>query len=117
MTQNAPATLTRLLLSLQRALVGEVPAPLRAATCDRTDATILLRFIFDGPIDPDEHEDMRAVGTEVIADFPPEVAIDERIIRADYPASLAPHSLRRRACMRKGGPTEDPRGRPADSAD
>ena len=56
-----------LLLSLQRALVGAVPASLRAVTCDWTETAIVLRYIFDGPVDPFDEEDMRAVGAEVIS--------------------------------------------------
>ena len=96
-----------LLLSLQRALVGAVPASLRAVTCDWTETTITLRYIFDGPVDPFDEEDMRVVGAEVISDFPPEVALDEQIVRADHPAGLMPHFLRAWAYMRKEGPTED----------
>ena len=96
-----------LLLSLQRALVGAVPASLRAVTCDWDEAKITLRFVFDGPVDPDDEEGMRAVGAEVIADFPPHVALDEQIVRADHPAGLTPHFLRAWAYMRKEAPTED----------
>ena len=112
--RNGPVNQTLLLRSLQRALIGAVPASLRAVTCDWTDTTFLLRFIFDGPIDPDDYEDMQVVGTEVIADFPPEVAFDEQIIRVDYPASLAPHFLQVCAYMRKEGPTDPPHEPPAD---
>ncbi len=112
--QDEPVNQALLLRSLQRALVGAVPASLRAVTCDWTDTTFLLRFIFDGPIDPDNYEDMQVVGTEVIADFPPEVAFDEQIIRVDYPASLAAHFLRAWAYMRNEGPTDPPHEPPAD---
>lgn len=112
--RSEPVNRTWLLLSLQRALVGAVPASLRAVTCDWTDTTILLRQIFDGPIDPGDEEAMRIVGTEVISDFPPEVALDEQIIRIDHPASLASHFLRAWAYMRKEGPTDPPYKPPGD---
>jgi hypothetical protein len=96
-----------LLLSLQRALVGVVPPSLRAVTCDWAEARITLCYVFDGPIDPGDEEGMRAVGAEVVADFPPDVALDEQIVRSDHPAGLTPHFLRAWAYMRKEEPTED----------
>ncbi|MBD0274272.1 MAG: hypothetical protein ICV73_20365 [Acetobacteraceae bacterium] len=96
-----------LLLSLQRALVGAVPASLRAVTCDWTEARITLRYVFDGPIDHEDEESMRVVGAQVVADFPPDVELDEQIVRSDHPAGLTPHFLRAWAYMRKEGPTED----------
>jgi hypothetical protein len=96
-----------LLLSLQRALVGSVPASLRAVTCDWAEASITLRYVFDGPISPDDEDSIRAVGAEVVSDFPPDVALVEQIVRADHPAGLTPHFLRAWAYMRKEAPTED----------
>jgi hypothetical protein len=96
-----------LLLSLQRALVGAVPASLRAVTCDWEETTITLRYIFDGPVDADDADGMAAVGAEVASDFADAVALDEQIIRVDHPAGLAPHFLRAWAYMRKEEPTED----------
>ena len=98
-----------LLLSLQRALVGAVPASLRAVTCDWAEAKITLRYIFDGPIGHDDEDSMRVVGAEVVTDFPPEMELDEQFVRFDHPAGLAPHFLRAWAYMRKEGPTEDMR--------
>ena len=74
---------TELLLSLQRALVGAVPASLRAVTCDWGETKVTLRYIFDGPVDPYD--------------------------AVDHPAGLAPHFLRAWAYMRKEGPTGDVR--------
>ena len=96
-----------LLLSLQRALVGVVPASLRAVTCDWAEAKITLRYIFDGPMAPDDEESMRVVGAEVVSDFPPHMALDEQFVRFDHPAGLTPQFLRAWAYMRKEGPTED----------
>ena len=105
-----------LLLSLQRALVGAVPASLRAVTRDSTETSITLRYVFDGPIDYDDEESMRVVGAEVASDFPPDVAIDEQIVRSDHPTGLTPHFLRAWAYMRKEEPTEDPHRRLAAGA-
>jgi hypothetical protein len=98
-----------LLLSLQRALVGAVPASLRAVTCDWDETKITLRYIFDGPANPYEVDALLAVGAEVASDFRDTVALDEQIVRVDHPAGLAPHFLRAWAYMRKEEPTEDMR--------
>lgn len=98
-----------LLLSLQRALVGAVPASLRAITCDWAETKVTLRYVFDGPVCPFEADTMMAVGAEVAADFRDTVAVDEQIVRADHPTGLGRHFLRAWAYMRKEEPTEDMR--------
>ena len=100
---------TELLLSLQRALVGAVPASLRAVTCDWGETKVTLRYIFDGPVDPYDADCMMAVGAEVAADFRDTVALDEQVVRVDHPAGLDHHFLRAWAYMRKEGPTGDVR--------
>lgn len=104
--------MTELRLSLQRALVGAVPPSLRAVTCGWAGTEVQIRYIFDGPINPDEHEDMLCVGTEVIADFPSPWTIDEQAVRVDHPESLAPHLLRAWAYMRKEAPPQASRETP-----
>lgn len=89
------------LLSTQRALLGAVPASLRAVTCGWTDEKITLRFIFDGPIDGNDEEEMQVVGTEVVADFLAPMSVAEEVIRVDYPGELGPHLLRVWAYLRK----------------
>lgn len=89
------------LLSTQRALLGAVPASLRAVTCGWTDEKITLRFIFDGPVNESDEGDMQVVGTEVVADFSAPMCIAEEIIRVDYPGELAPYLLRAWVYMRK----------------
>lgn len=95
---------TELLLSLQRALVGVVPASLRAVTCDWAEAKISIRYIFDGPIRSDDAIDMLAVGEDVVSDFRDTMELDDQIVRVDHPAALAPHFLRAWAYMRKEAP-------------
>ena len=92
---------TELLLSLQRALVGVVPASLRAVTCDWAETKISIRYIFDGPIRSDDAIDMLAVGEDVVWDFRDTMELDDQIIRVDHPEALAPHFLRAWAYMRK----------------
>ncbi len=81
------------LLSVQRALLGAVPSGLRGVACGWNETQITLRFIFDGPIDPDREQDMNVVGTEVIADFDAPATIDEQVIRVDSPKSLSGYAL------------------------
>jgi hypothetical protein len=78
----------RLLLSMQRALLGAVPAALREATCGWIGTQIQLRFVYDGEIDPDDYESARIVGSEVAADFPAPWTVCEDIVRIDYPTDL-----------------------------
>ncbi len=78
----------RLLLSVQRALLGIVPASLREVACGWDCTEVKLRFVFDGEIDPDDYEAAQIVGTEVIADFSEPWTIAEEIVRIDYPTDL-----------------------------
>jgi hypothetical protein len=77
-----------LLLSVQRALLGAVPAALREVSCGWSGQEIKLRFVFDGEIDQDDYESSKIVGSEVIADFSAPWTISEEIVRLDYPAGL-----------------------------
>lgn len=102
MTNDADVRV-QLLLSLQRALLGSVPASLRSVTCGWEGTTIKLQFLFDGAISEDDEEDAWIVGSEVIADFPSPWTISEDIARLDYPADLRGRTLPLRAYARKEG--------------
>ena len=78
----------RLLLSIQRALLGAVPATLREVTCRWEGTEVKLRFVFDGEIDPHDYSGAQIAGTEVIADFSEPWTISEEIVRIDYPTDL-----------------------------
>ncbi len=83
---------TKLLLSVQRALLGAVSPSLREVSCGWQDHKISLRFVFDGKILETDREAAHIVGSEVIADFPDDWDIDEDIVRLDAPAKLVlPH--------------------------
>ena len=84
-----PETRTRLLLSLQRALLGAVPPALRQVSCGWSGTEITLRFVFHGPISDADRETAEIASTEVIADFPDPWTISEQIHRLDQPADLA----------------------------
>jgi hypothetical protein len=72
-----------LLLSVQRALLGEVSPALRGVTVGWHDHVIQLRSYFDGPISDEDRESLSCVATEVIADFPEPWTIEEEVIRRD----------------------------------
>ncbi len=78
----------RLLLSVQRAILGVVPAALREVSCGWRGTEITVRFVFDGEIEPDDQEGVMIAGAEVIADFSAPWTIFEEIVRIDYPADL-----------------------------
>jgi hypothetical protein len=59
----------RLLLAIQRALLGEVTPNIRAVTAQIDAQTILLRWIIDGEVSDSLRRDLSAVATEVVADF------------------------------------------------
>lgn len=90
-----------LLLSVQRALLGVVPAALRAVTCDWQAKEIRIQFVFDGEIADDDRECVQIAGTEVIADFASDWTISEEIIRIDSPANLGAYALAHWAYERK----------------
>ncbi len=79
---------TKLLLSLQRALLGAVSPALREVSCGWQDHKISLRFVFDGKILETDREAAHIVGSEVSADFPDDWDIEEDIVRLDAPAKL-----------------------------
>ena len=87
-----PEIRTRLLLSLQRALLGAVPPALRQVSCGWSGTEITLRFVFHGPISDADRETAQIVGSEVIADFPDPWTITEDIIRLDQPRREAKRS-------------------------
>jgi hypothetical protein len=77
-----------LLLSVQRALLGEVPPALRGVTVGWHDDVIQLRSYFDGPISEVDRESMSCVATEVIADYAEPWTIEEEVIRWDAPEPM-----------------------------
>ena len=80
-----------LLLSLQRALLGEVVPQLRQASIETNADRHLVRVRFEFDVEPDEALRARysVVGTEVIADFPAPWTIDEEYVLAES-ARLSP---------------------------
>jgi len=61
---------TRVLLSLQRALVGMVTLNMQAVFVSWSSISIHARVLFNKPISPSDFELTSLIETEVIADFP-----------------------------------------------
>jgi hypothetical protein len=76
-----------LVLSVNRALWGEVGPSLRRVYVTSRDGLVLLRFYFDGPISEEDRESASCASTEVIADFS-DHRISEELIRCDAPAPI-----------------------------
>jgi hypothetical protein len=68
---------TKLMLSIQRALLGEVTERMQSVTCGVHDQRIEIKAYFRGKVTPDDIERIQNVGTEVIADFSDEYRIHE----------------------------------------
>ena len=90
-----------LLLSLQRALLGEVHGSLRQASIEADPALqmIRLRFEYDGEPSATAQESYSFAATEVIADFPAPWQLDEQhlTVPASDPLSPLSHIAYRRA--------------------
>ena len=78
----------RILLSAQRALLGEVPPSLRMAALDWDERWIYLRCYFDGLVSEEDRESMESITTEMTADFFPELNVELQVIRLDVPSRL-----------------------------
>ena len=75
------------ILSMNRALWGEVSPVLRAARIKWDEKQVHLFFYYDGEISEEDRESAECVATEVIADFP-ELQLEIDILRWDYPKPL-----------------------------
>jgi len=81
-----PTILAR--LSVQRALLGQVPAELRAVVLSIRGRDIEVREYFDGPISEVNAEMASCVETEIIADYDVEDTVTIRCIRLDFPEPI-----------------------------
>jgi hypothetical protein len=98
---ESPNLRAALLLSIQRALLGEVTPNIRAVTCRIDPDRIVLRWIVDGAISNELKGDLGAIGTEVVADFSTH-QISEEFVRCDAPADIRSYYLDDIAYLRKG---------------
>lgn len=90
-----------LLLSIQRALWGEITSNIRGITCSWDDSTITIRWLFDGEISDEDLESAECnVTGEVNSDFPDHEVVAE-CKRLDMPEPLSPYVLSVWVYMRK----------------
>jgi hypothetical protein len=75
------------ILSVQRALLGEVSPALRGVTVGWNDNSINILCFFDGFISEEDREAMSCVETEVMADFS-EFEIKLSPLRCDAPKQM-----------------------------
>ncbi|MBQ9601592.1 MAG: hypothetical protein IJR46_06225 [Neisseriaceae bacterium] len=73
-----------LLLSSQRALLGEITPNIRQIFLGLVDKTIQFIVIFDGEISEDDEDNMSCVGTEIVSDFC-DLFINEQFLSIPYP--------------------------------
>ena len=75
-------------LSAQRALLGNIPASLRAVSIESNETEIKFRCIFDaGSTEPDL-ELLRSAGTEIIADFKSPISIQDDFLALTTPSVM-----------------------------
>lgn len=97
---NNPALRAQVLLSLQRALLGEISSQLRGVTCEWGEEEILIEAIFDGEIENSDQDSLECVGSEVAADFP-EHRVEVLSTRIDFPSRLNEKSRTEWVYLRK----------------
>lgn len=73
------------LLSLQRAMLGEVFPALRAVTVEWSPAAVKFFAYVDGPLSEEDAESLSCISAEVAADFWSGVDIDYEVVRVDFP--------------------------------
>src|ERR1700722_6556275 len=75
-----PEARTKLMLSIQRALLGEVTGRMQSVTCGIQDREIKIRAYFLDFVGEHDIVRMQRVGAEVIADFPDGYQISESCV-------------------------------------
>ena len=91
---DEPNLSIRLRLSAQRALLGAIPASLRAVTIGWKRTEIMMHCIFDGEISDDDRELLNIAATEIIADFSAPYTISFECFRLDAPNDISPYFLK-----------------------
>lgn len=89
-----------LLLSMQKALLGEITPNIRGITCGCNESEIIIKCYFNNEISEEEKEAMECVATEVIACFPNQ-KINLECKRIDFPEPLMPYKLSEWVYLRK----------------
>lgn len=89
-----------LILSVNRALWGEVSRSLRLVQVQNQESDIQLYCFYDGEILEEDREAMSSVASSVAADFPNH-KVYEHCIRIDYPNPLSYEKDRHVVFLRK----------------
>lgn len=76
------------LLSLQRAMLGEVFPALRAVTVEWSYAAVKFFVYVDGPLTEEDAESVSCIAAGVAADFWSGVELDYEMVRLDFPARI-----------------------------
>jgi hypothetical protein len=90
MTETKTDIHPRILLSVQRALLGEVFPALRGVTVGWNERTIRILCYVYGPVSPIDEERLSGVESEVLADFSKDYEVRLDTIRCDEPANMTP---------------------------
>jgi len=75
----------KLLLSVQRAFLGEITPNIRSIVCSWQNTSIEVLVYIDGLITQNQYEDLNCVETEIIADFEPDISVSLKVIQVDMP--------------------------------
>jgi len=73
----------RVLLSVQRALLGAITPQVRVVDVCWNDSEILVRFVVDGEVEESLSEIVTLVETEILSDFVPDADVSVRVVRID----------------------------------
>lgn len=76
------------MLSLQRALLGEVFPALRAVTVEWGPQFVKFLAYVDGQLTDEDEESLSFVSAEVAADFQHGVDVDYAVVRCDFPCRI-----------------------------
>ncbi|MBC8223499.1 hypothetical protein H8E65_02850 [Candidatus Bathyarchaeota archaeon] len=91
------------ILSLHRALLGEISTPLRGVTVgwSHENREITVHALFDGEISEADRASMDMVETEMMADFPANFDVNVTCFRIDAPENLNEYTLQEWAYRRR----------------
>lgn len=78
-----------LTLSAVRALLGNVTSPLRSASVEWKENTIIWKCVFDTTATADDYELMSIAAAEIISDFP-DAELEEIYLTVAPPESVEP---------------------------
>jgi hypothetical protein len=83
---------TRILLSAQSALLGNITANVRCVSCDLDSGNIILRAVFDGEVTDVDIQSMEEVGSQMASHFD-DGEVNVECVRIDAPNSFSRERL------------------------